>query len=464
MQKVIKRDGRVVEFDANKVGEAIWKAAQAISGKDQETAQKIGAKVIERLEKKFSKDHYPTVEQVQDLVEKTLIEDGHAQTAKAYILYRHKRTESRRLQEKLLGSATKVPLSLTGLEVFEKEFHSSPEELFRNLAENFATSKKEEDKFYQILSELKFLPHPHILKNGHQKEACLFHEFIVPIKSNLLAQLSNAATLLSLGTSITINLQDTNKPASMLKLFQSTAELYGDKQNLAILPPSHSQKLSVLKLKNDEHSYFDILEENETTLPESCLPAEPYEPVALGWINLERVTTEELRDIAEIGTTFLKRVFEKSSYPLPKIQDQAEHKRYNLSLMGVAELLYEQKIPYQSYGAGVFIQNLLAKLEGRPVNLISNQIIAALFDTTDGIEPFSKQSHLEQIAIKQGFHSPRLLTAISKAKSFKPFEKEIPKEVREIVTTLKDLEKTFPREHRRLQKTLLHKAKKWVTT
>jgi len=94
LEKVKKRDGRIAPFQKDKVEEAIFKAAKAVGGKDRELAKKLTEKVIHRLKRTFG-TKIPTVEQVQDEVEKELIEAGHAQTAKAYILYRAERTRIR---------------------------------------------------------------------------------------------------------------------------------------------------------------------------------------------------------------------------------------------------------------------------------------------------------------------------------------------------------------------------------
>src|SRR3989338_6426371 len=94
IKTLIKRDGRVVPFNSQKITDAIFKAAQAVGGKDNILAQELTPYVIEVLEKEFtSKD--PTVENVQDAVEKVLIERGHARTAKAFILYRYRKSEER---------------------------------------------------------------------------------------------------------------------------------------------------------------------------------------------------------------------------------------------------------------------------------------------------------------------------------------------------------------------------------
>lgn len=91
IKQIKKRDGSVVDFDKAKITGAIFKAARAAGGKDKETAERLANLVIEVLEKKLSKGAVPAVEEVQDMVEKVLIEEGHAKTAKGYILYRQQR-------------------------------------------------------------------------------------------------------------------------------------------------------------------------------------------------------------------------------------------------------------------------------------------------------------------------------------------------------------------------------------
>ncbi len=94
LTKVKKRDGRVVPFQKEKIEEAIWKAAKAVGGTDRKLAAKLADKVVHELKKRFG-TKIPSVEDIQDIVEKVLIEEGHAKTAKAYILYRAKRSAIR---------------------------------------------------------------------------------------------------------------------------------------------------------------------------------------------------------------------------------------------------------------------------------------------------------------------------------------------------------------------------------
>jgi ribonucleoside-triphosphate reductase len=99
--KIRKRDGRIVDFDANKITEAIWKAAQSVGGKDRSIAEKLTKEVVRRINEKFA-GKIPTVEDVQDIVEKVLVENGHYKTAKAYILYREQHRQLREVKNLLL--------------------------------------------------------------------------------------------------------------------------------------------------------------------------------------------------------------------------------------------------------------------------------------------------------------------------------------------------------------------------
>jgi len=94
IQQVRKRDGRLVSFDRSKIANAIFKAAQAVGGDDRVLADELAAMVTVLLEREFD-DQSPTIEEIQDTVEKVLIETGHARTAKAYILYRDQRARVR---------------------------------------------------------------------------------------------------------------------------------------------------------------------------------------------------------------------------------------------------------------------------------------------------------------------------------------------------------------------------------
>jgi len=92
---VIKRTGAVVPFNPERITNAIYRAAVAVGGRDRSTAEGLTQQVIQVLEQSTPPGQYPTVEGIQDVVEKVLIENGHAKVAKAYILYREERARRR---------------------------------------------------------------------------------------------------------------------------------------------------------------------------------------------------------------------------------------------------------------------------------------------------------------------------------------------------------------------------------
>ncbi len=109
IEKVVKRDGRVVPFNREKITFAVLQAAIAVGGRDRREAERVTDDVVRMLEDRKSSPGYPTVEEIQDLVEKALIERGHAKTAKAYILYRYEHALKREGKKSLTYSSENIP-------------------------------------------------------------------------------------------------------------------------------------------------------------------------------------------------------------------------------------------------------------------------------------------------------------------------------------------------------------------
>lgn len=105
--KILKRDGRLAEFNEKKITDAIFKAARAVGGEDRQTAMELTLEVLKFLKGKYNGNIFG-VEDVQDAVEKVLIEHGHARTAKAYILYRDKRTRVREGKSDLMEAVKQI--------------------------------------------------------------------------------------------------------------------------------------------------------------------------------------------------------------------------------------------------------------------------------------------------------------------------------------------------------------------
>ena len=98
---VIKRSGAKVPFTPQRITNAIYRAAVAVGGRDRQTAEKLSDQVIQYLENSLPEGQIPHVEQIQDAVEKILIENAHARVAKAYILYRDERARLRDQRENI---------------------------------------------------------------------------------------------------------------------------------------------------------------------------------------------------------------------------------------------------------------------------------------------------------------------------------------------------------------------------
>src|SRR5437867_523525 len=100
--KIRKRDGRIVNFESSKIANAIYKALVATGKSDYPLAERLGTRVVQKMVQ-GEKTFVPSVEDVQDMVESILIEEGLSETAKSYILYRHERRKVRDEKVKILN-------------------------------------------------------------------------------------------------------------------------------------------------------------------------------------------------------------------------------------------------------------------------------------------------------------------------------------------------------------------------
>ncbi|MFH0836958.1 MAG: LAGLIDADG family homing endonuclease [Candidatus Aenigmatarchaeota archaeon] len=191
VKRIMKRDGKITTFAVEKISEAIYKAAEQVGGKDKKTADELAIKVMSILEKRSAdqRNYIPTVEEVQDLVEKVLMEEGHTKTAKTYILYRQERSRIRNDARIILGGKfTKMykKLSLNALKIMAARYLvqdldgnvvESPEEMFERVARSLAEIEKDYGKtdeqikkfqkeFSSALMSLEFLPGGRTLTNA----------------------------------------------------------------------------------------------------------------------------------------------------------------------------------------------------------------------------------------------------------------------------------------------------------
>lgn len=187
-KQVKKRDGRIVDFDQNRITRAILAAGQATGEFGLAAAKKISDRVINSLNEVFGKrKNIPEVENIQDIVEMTLMKEDYLESAKAYIIYRKEHQKIREEKERILnGRNTQLPLSLNSLKILAgrylnkdsktREVIETPEEMFRRVSQAIARVEKKygqsaqeikkwQSKFYQLMTNFEFLPAGRTLAN-----------------------------------------------------------------------------------------------------------------------------------------------------------------------------------------------------------------------------------------------------------------------------------------------------------
>jgi ribonucleoside-diphosphate reductase alpha chain len=204
VKKIRKRDGSIVEFNKEKIVNAIFKSAQSVGGEDRAEAEKVADKAIIYINEKFKDDEIPSVEQIQDIVEKALIESGHAATAKSYILYRHRKSVEREAK-RVLGVKDDLKLPLNAVQVLERRYLmkddqgkiiEAPSQLFRRVSDFISSNEKNygadekstkyyADAFYEIMTNFEFLPNSPTLMNAGTGLGQLAACFVLPVPDDI---------------------------------------------------------------------------------------------------------------------------------------------------------------------------------------------------------------------------------------------------------------------------------------
>ncbi|MHA1801204.1 MAG: ribonucleotide reductase N-terminal alpha domain-containing protein, partial [Candidatus Heimdallarchaeaceae archaeon] len=201
---VKNEDGKIVRFNRSKITESIWRAVESVGGKDRELTEKLTDEVVELLKQNLKPKQIPTTEEILNTIEKVLIEEGHARTAKAFILLHQKRVEFRRAKS-ILGVEDDLGLSLNALVVMKNrylrkneysEVIETPRQAFERVAKaiaegdnKYGKSKKEikqiEKEFLDMMLNLEFLPNSPTLMNAGTKLGQLSACFVLPVEDSV---------------------------------------------------------------------------------------------------------------------------------------------------------------------------------------------------------------------------------------------------------------------------------------
>lgn len=150
IKAIKKRDGRVEDFKKEKISKAISKAFKSVDNKvNEEELDKITSKVVNSIEEEM-----PTVEEVQDLVEKALMELGYFDCAKSYILYRNSRKEKRANRDEIASLITTLDLRTT-LKGIEKDFSEEEYDLSHLLSKFKSFLSKETSEEGKVKALIK---------------------------------------------------------------------------------------------------------------------------------------------------------------------------------------------------------------------------------------------------------------------------------------------------------------------
>ena len=199
LSKIKKRDGRIVNFDAERIKDAVHKAFLAVELGDGEKAQRATDEVVKLLEQKFAQQ-LPSVEDAQDAVVRVLRDEGYEKVATEYEDFREKKQELRALREKI-GYEPK--LTVNAMEVLKARYLlrdeqenivENPTQLFARVAKAIAKVEQKygddaaeaEKTFYEMMARLEFLPNTPTLFNAGTAIGQLSACFVLPVHDSLV--------------------------------------------------------------------------------------------------------------------------------------------------------------------------------------------------------------------------------------------------------------------------------------
>ncbi len=318
VEKVVKRDGRIVLFDEEKIRAAVQATALAIGEKDLDLARDVAAQVTQTLNRDFD-NRMPTVEDIQNYLERALIDTRRADIAKAFILYRAERTRLRETK-KFIGVADDLKLKVNSIEILNRRYLTkddtgkvieTPKELFKRVALFVASVDKTFNQdwrqsgsdFFEIMASSKFLPNSPTLMNAGTDIGQLSACFVLPVQDSIvdifdsiknmaLIHKSGGGTgfsfskLRSDGDIVKTTAGIASGPISFMKIFDAATDVIkqGGRRRGA--------NMGILRVDHPDIREFITIKEKETTLSNFNLSV--------------AVTDEFMKAVEEDGEYWLK--------------------------------------------------------------------------------------------------------------------------------------------------------------
>lgn len=198
-KQVIKASGNHQKFDEEKIFRSIWLAVANVGGKDEKTAISLKEEAVALLSKKYPNGEYIKTSEIGEMVEKVLIEHGHAKTAKEYIRFRENKKHQRQEKDSL-GVKDDIGLSYNTLYILKMRYLKrdekgtileTPKGMLQRVAKFLASVEKGkkreiwEKKFLGIMETFEFLPGTRPLANAGKKFPQLGNCFVWPIEDDI---------------------------------------------------------------------------------------------------------------------------------------------------------------------------------------------------------------------------------------------------------------------------------------
>ena len=283
MHKIIKRDGRIVTFKKEKIAAAIHKSILAANGDDGKLAERLADEVTALIGERTG---IPTVENVQNIVEEVLVKHGMYGVAKAYTLYKGKRSEIRDAK-RFFGVYDELKLTVNAIEVLNRRYLmkneagnviETPDQMFKRVADAISVVDEDPEKsgkeFYAAMRNLEFLPNSPTLMNSGTTLGQLSACFVIPIldsiagifdalKAMAVVQQSGGGCGFSFsrlrpeGDIVRSTMGIASGPVSFMRIFDATTDVIkqGGRRrgaNIGILNANHPDILNFITSKEKE--------------------------------------------------------------------------------------------------------------------------------------------------------------------------------------------------------------------